>query len=305
MLVLSGESRLGRRDAATVLSIETALAKATLTRVEQRDPYRLFHKMTPCGMAEAHPEFRLDGLPHGTVWARLNTLNVTRPEFFKPSRRNSGVRPWTTGRRICAGTSSPQPRPVLGAIRRGRLRLLSQDPTRRCLAAAALEAMRGDVDDQLGEALGKEFVRRTFGTTKEETVRMTPRSSRRWTTRSALWLDEPGDQAPGARKAECGRNKVGYPDKWRDYSAVRIKTDDFFGDCQSAASFEVHRELNKIGKPVDRNEWGMTPPTVNAYYNPQMNDINSPPESSSRRSSIPSWTRPRTTETPVPPSATS
>jgi endothelin-converting enzyme/putative endopeptidase len=72
------------------------------------------------------------------------------------------------------------------------------------------------------------------------------------------------------------RNKVGYPDKWRDYGAVEIKRDDFFGNYRSAASFEVHRELNKIGKPVDKNEWGMTPPTVNAYYNAQMNDINFP-----------------------------
>jgi endothelin-converting enzyme/putative endopeptidase len=69
---------------------------------------------------------------------------------------------------------------------------------------------------------------------------------------------------------------VGYPDKWRDYSAVQITANDFFGNYQNAASFEVHRDLKKIGKPVDRNEWGMTPPTVNAYYNPQMNDINFP-----------------------------
>jgi endothelin-converting enzyme/putative endopeptidase len=72
------------------------------------------------------------------------------------------------------------------------------------------------------------------------------------------------------------RNKVGYPEKWRDYSSVQITPGDFFANYRSAATFEVHRDLNKIGKPVDRNEWGMTPPTVNAYYNPQMNDINFP-----------------------------
>jgi endothelin-converting enzyme/putative endopeptidase len=72
------------------------------------------------------------------------------------------------------------------------------------------------------------------------------------------------------------RNKVGYPEKWRDYSSVQITPGDYFANYRSAATFEVHRDLNKIGKPVDRTEWGMTPPTVNAYYNPQMNDINFP-----------------------------
>jgi endothelin-converting enzyme/putative endopeptidase len=71
-------------------------------------------------------------------------------------------------------------------------------------------------------------------------------------------------------------NKIGYPDKWRDYSSVRIVPEDFSGDVGRAAVFEMHRDLAKIGKPVDRTEWGMTPPTVNAYYNPEMNNINFP-----------------------------
>ncbi|MGZ6143607.1 MAG: M13-type metalloendopeptidase [Myxococcales bacterium] len=72
------------------------------------------------------------------------------------------------------------------------------------------------------------------------------------------------------------RNKIGYPDKWRDYSSVDVQRADFFGNVERATAFESRRELGKIGKPVDRTEWGMTPPTVNAYYNPQMNDVNFP-----------------------------
>jgi endothelin-converting enzyme/putative endopeptidase len=89
------------------------------------------------------------------------------------------------------------------------------------------------------------------------------------------WMSAPTKQR-ALEKLAAIRNKIGYPDKWRDYSSVDIKPNDFYGDVTRAIVFESHRQLAKIGKPVDRGEWGMTPPTVNAYYNPQMNDINFP-----------------------------
>ena len=101
-------------------------------------------------------------------------------------------------------------------------------------------------------------------------------------------------------------NKIGYPDKWRDYSSLEIARDDFAGNVDRATVFESQRQLAKIGKPLDRGEWQMTPPTVNAYYDPQMNDINFP----GRRAAAAAvrsqdWTTRRTTATPAPPSATS
>src|SRR5208283_2792235 len=89
-------------------------------------------------------------------------------------------------------------------------------------------------------------------------------------------VDGPETRRQALLKLHTMVNKIGYPDKWRDYSSVRIAPDDFAGDVGRAAAFEMHRDLAKIGKPVDRTEWGMTPPTVNAYYNAQMNDINFP-----------------------------
>jgi endothelin-converting enzyme/putative endopeptidase len=134
------------------------------------------------------------------------------------------------------------------------------------------------VDRGLGEALGQEFVRRTFSAaTKEATVDMTRRVEKAMESeiRGLDWMtDETRQRA--LEKLHDVANKVGYPDKWRDYSSVAVKRDDFFGNAQRATVFESERELKKIGKPVDRGEWGMTPPTVNAYYNPQMNDINFP-----------------------------
>ena len=91
------------------------------------------------------------------------------------------------------------------------------------------------------------------------------------------WMS-PATKEQALAKLRSIVNKIGYPDKWRDYS-VDIKRDDFFGNVERAARFEVRRDLAKIGKPLDRGEWGMTPPTVNAYFDPQMNDINFPPAS--------------------------
>src|SRR5579859_7467430 len=89
------------------------------------------------------------------------------------------------------------------------------------------------------------------------------------------WMS-PATKEQALAKLHTLVNKVGYPDKWRDYSSVVVRRDDLLGNIEHAVTFESHRQLNKIGKPLDRGEWGMTPPTVNAYYNPQMNDINFP-----------------------------
>jgi len=89
------------------------------------------------------------------------------------------------------------------------------------------------------------------------------------------WMS-PETKAEALRKLHAIRNKIGYPEKWRDYSALEVKPDDYFGNALRAYRFEDARRWAKLGKPVDRDEWGMTPPTVNAYFNPQMNDINFP-----------------------------
>ncbi len=130
----------------------------------------------------------------------------------------------------------------------------------------------------LGEALGQEFVRRTFGADmKTQTVKMTDEieQAMQQEIEHLDWMSDPTKQQ-ALLKLHGIRNKVGYPDKWRDYSSLEIKPDDYYGDVERSILFENKRQLAKVGKPVDRSEWGMTPPTVNAYYNPQMNDINFP-----------------------------
>jgi endothelin-converting enzyme/putative endopeptidase len=134
------------------------------------------------------------------------------------------------------------------------------------------------VDRQLGDALGQAYVRKTFSPElKAATVDMTKRIEDAMAGRvqQLSWMSDT-TKKQAVDKLHNIRNKVGYPDKWRDYSSIALKPDDFFGNSTRATQFEAHRQLNKVGKPVDRGEWGMSPPTVNAYYNAQMNDVNFP-----------------------------
>ena len=133
-------------------------------------------------------------------------------------------------------------------------------------------------DSQLGEALGKKYVEQTFGPEgKARTLQMVHALEKALgeDIQKLPWMS-PATKQQALIKLHAITNKIGYPDKWRDYSSVVIKRDDALGNDVRAAAFEFHRQLEKIGKPVDRNEWEMTPPTVNAYYDPQMNNINFP-----------------------------
>jgi endothelin-converting enzyme/putative endopeptidase len=133
-------------------------------------------------------------------------------------------------------------------------------------------------DANLGEALGQEYVRRVFSPElKQSTSDIVQRIEQQMELRinQLDWMS-PQTKQQALVKLRGIRNKIGYPDQWRDYSSVTISPDDFAGNIRSAITFESHREFNKIGQPVDHGEWDITPPTVDAYYNPQMNDINFP-----------------------------
>lgn len=280
MLELLGESKAkAKKDAATVLRIETDLAKSSLTRVERRDPYNLYHTMTPAKLAKLTPSFDWKRYLDDSGLAGVKKINVSEPKFFEAVDRAIRTVPlsdWKTYLRWHAvHASAPylsQPFVTENFEFFSRtLRGVKAMPPRwkQCVRY---------VDRDLGEALGQEFVRRTFGAdTKAKTVDMTKRieTAMEQEIKALDWMSEP-TKARALEKLHAIANKVGYPDKWRDYSAITVKPGDFIGNATRATIFESERELKKIGKPVDRGEWGMTPPTVNAYYNPQMNDINFP-----------------------------
>jgi len=261
------------------MEIETALAKATLTRVEQRDPYKLFHKMDRKGVQALTPGFDWNAYLAASGLASVKTLNVTQPEFYKAlegqwqSRSLADIKTYLRFHIANASAAFLSTSFVNASFEffSKTLRGVPQLRPRwkRCVTL---------VDGQLGEALGQEFVSRAFSPeTKEKTLRMTHQieDAMRKDIEQLDWMS-PATKTKAQEKLKSIVNKIGYPDKWRDYSAVTVRRGDFYGNVQRAQVFDAKRDLAKIGKPLDRAEWAMSPPTVNAYFDPQKNDINFP-----------------------------
>lgn len=280
MFELLGDSPdVARKNAATVMGMETSLAKASLTRVERRDPYKLKHKMTVSDLYKIAPDFDWNVFFSTSSVPDFKILNVSWPDFFKDvdsQIKSASLEDWQTYIRWHIAHSRA---PFLSSAfvdenfefyrkyLRGATEL--QPRWKRCVQY---------VDGNLGEALGQVYVRKTFGPElKASTVEMTRQIEDAMALRIQQldWMS-PATKQQAIVKLKAVRNKVGYPDKWRDYSSVTIKLDDYYGNDVRATEFEEKRQIAKVGQPVDRSEWDMTPPTVNAYYNPQMNDINFP-----------------------------
>jgi putative endopeptidase len=268
-----------RRQADTVMRIETALANGSLTRVEQRDPYKITHKMKVGDLDKLAPNFDWAAYFSASSVPPFQILNVSSPEFIKAMNAQLAavsLADWKAYLRFHVANSNA---PYLSSAFVNE----NFDFYRKYLHGAKELQPRWkrcveDVDEQLGEALGQEYVRKTFPPPlKAATLKMTQEIEDAMAVRIQQldWMS-PATKQQALNKLHSIRNKVGYPDKWRDYSSVKIVADDFYGNAERATEFESHREFNKVGKPVDRTEWGMTPPTVNAYFDPQMNDINFP-----------------------------
>ena len=280
MLELLGDQpATAKQEAATIMKIETALAKASLTRVEQRDPHNLFHKMDRKQLQALTPDFDWNTYLKTAGIDQVSTFNVTEPKFYQELDRQIQSNSLDDLKTYLRWHIASANAPYLSSkfVKQNfdfyshTLRGVEQIAPRwkRCVRL---------VDGQLGEALGQEFVNRAFSQqTKQSTLKMTKliEQAMQDDINQLTWMG-PETKKQALEKLHAVVNKIGYPDKWRDYSSVEIKRADFVGNVQRATMFESRRELAKIGKPLDRGEWGMTPPTVNAYYNPQMNDINFP-----------------------------
>lgn len=266
-------------DAATVMAIETALADASLTRVEKRNPYALKHKMSRDALRRLTPAFDWDEYLGKLGTPAFAQINVTEPKFFDALNRELTARKLAAWRAYLRwhllNSNAPYLSPALErahfSFYEEYLRGLKQMPPRWKTCTRL-------VDRNLGEALGQVFVAKTFTPqTKADALKITGEieAEMERDIKDLSWMSEETKHQALA-KLHGIINKIGYPDKWRDYSSVHVSPSDFMGDLAHAAEFDVQRELKKIGQPVDRREWHITPPTVNAYYDPQTNDINFP-----------------------------
>jgi putative endopeptidase len=270
---------IARKNAETVMSLETVLAKASMTRVDRRDPYKIKHKMKVADLSKIAPDFDWVAYYKELRYPHFEILNVAVPDFFRALNAQLKAAPvdaWKTYLRFHVVDSSA---PYLSTrfvqenfdFYRKYLRGVEdiQPRWKRCVQYT---------DHNLGEALGQVYVRKTFppdveARTKDMLRRIEDAMRKR--IENLDWMSAATKQQALAKLAGI-RNKIGHPEKWRDYSSIRITRNDFAGNVDRAAIFESRREIDKVGKPVDRSEWEMTPPTVNAYYDPQMNDINFP-----------------------------
>ena len=277
--LLGEDAAKAKADAAVVMAIETELARASLTQVEKRDPYNLFHKLPAADFQALTPDFAWDTYYAHVGLARPAVVNATEPAFFKALEQQltaHKLADWQTYLRWHLIHSQAHYLPAAFdqedfSFFSKYLQGIEQMPPRwkRCVSL---------VDRSLGEAMGRVYVAKTFSPeAKQVTLKMTKEIEEAMAgeIRTLPWMGEE-TKKHALEKLHTIVNKIGYPDKWRDYSSVVIQRDDYLGDVARATAFESHRQLAKIGKPVNRAEWDMTPPTVNAYYNPQMNDINFP-----------------------------
>ena len=266
-------------EAAMVLRIETALARSQMTRVERRDPPKLYHKMSVEELGKLAPTFDWPTYFQKTGVASLASLNVVTPDYFRAMSqeiKKEKLNAWKTYLRWHAAHEASNSLSAAfvnesfnfyGKTLRGRQQLPPR--WKRCT---------NDIDGDLGEAVGQAYVAKYFSPeSKAAAFKIVKEieAAMQSEIQALPWMGA-ATKEQALAKLHAIANKIGYPDAWRDYGALKIVRGDEIGNSQRASWFEFHRWLAKIGKPVDRNEWGMTPPTVNAYYDPQKNDINFP-----------------------------
>ena len=264
--------------AKTVMTIETALAKGSLDVTSRRDPEKIYHRMPVKQLVDMNPSVSWDQYLKA-IGAPVQTLNVAVPEFFKQLEselKQVSLDDWKTylswhvihsAAPILPSAFVNENFEFYGKALTGAKELRPR--WKRCVQYT---------DSDLGEALGQKYVELTFGEEgKDRTLKMV-RALEKALERDIQQLDwmTPATKKRALEKLHAITNKIGYPEKWRDYSNLEIKKGDAIGNSFRSNIFEFKRQIAKIGKPVDKKEWFMTPPTVNAYYDPQNNNINFP-----------------------------
>jgi predicted metalloendopeptidase len=262
--------------AQTVFDIEAKLAAASMTRVERRDPQKTYHRMTAAELQKLTPAFNWAAYFKGIGLAQKTDVNVAQPKFFEELNRQLAAVPiadWKTYLRWhlinVAAEDLSKPFDDENFNFKGRILTGATEQLprwKRCVQAT---------DNAMGEAMGEVYVKKAFPpAAKARALDMVQNliAALKSDLGTLAWMGD-ATRKQAVAKLETFIKKIGYPDKWRDYSALKVARASYIVNDLHAGEFEARRDLNKIGRPVDKMEWQMTPPTVNAYYNPQINEI--------------------------------
>jgi putative endopeptidase len=263
-------------EAQTVLKLETKLAENSLTRVERRDPEKTYHRMNGMELKTLTPNWSWDTYFHEIGYTDIPAVDVSAPKFFEAfstELKTTGLADWKVYLRWhLVNSAAPWlSQPFVdedfsfkGKTLQGTQELLPR--WKRCVAAT---------DRQLGEALGQIYTQQYFPPAAKASAQKMVNNliaALRDDLQTLPWMS-PATRQQAVTKLASFTTKIGYPDKWRDYSAYAVVRESYALNQMRGDQFRFHRELDKIGKPVDHTEWDMTPPTVNAYYDPQKNEI--------------------------------
>ena len=274
--LLGDKPEVAEANAKTVIAVETPLAGATKPRADRRDPYARYHKMDFAALAALTPDFDWKPLFQNLGVATTTAINVAEPDFLKKFNAQLTAVPvedWKTWLRwrLVNGPAANLSKPFADAsfgFHSGVLLGVKEQMPRHEFCGTI-------VDRMLGEALGQVWVKKHFPPAAKQRMNELVenlRATLREELLAAEWLT-PETRKNAVAKLEAFTPKVGYPDKWRDYSSVKIDAKAFYENVSAASAFQRRYQLAKIGQPVNRNDWGMTPPTVNAYYSPSLNEI--------------------------------
>ena len=284
MFVLLGDAPdKAVKEAADVMRIETALASGSMSRVEMRDPAKRYHIMTIAEVSALSPEYNwkqfLTGIDVGTDIGQATTMNVASPGYLKTvnteleSEQLSAIKSymrWHALHGAAPYLAKPFEEENFAFFNQTLNGQKEQQPRwKRCTALT---------DRALGEAVGQDWVKQYFPPEAKANMEKLIGALEKALGEDIQSLDWMSDATKKEAEAKLNtiQQKIGYPENWRDYGALTVKRDDLIGNLDRSGIFETRRELAKYGKPVDTKEWGMTPPTVNAYYNPPQNNINFP-----------------------------
>jgi putative endopeptidase len=277
MLTLLGEpAAQAAEDAKAVLALETRLAEASMTRVERRNPDNTYHRKTLDEVAKLTPNFSWSGYLEDLNAPPVVAINVAQPAYFEAVNRELAATPLSAWKAYLRWHLVHSAAPSLSrafveenfAFYGKTLRGTPENEVRwkRCVSAT---------DDALGFALGKVWVRDYFppeSKARADAMVKNLVAALRADLTTLSWMGD-ATRKEALEKLNAFDQKIGYPDKWRDYSKLTIDRGPYVLNVQRANDFEYRRDLAKIGKPVDRTEWDMSPPTVNAYYSAQKNEI--------------------------------